>query len=219
MSSITENLQRILSELPEYVTLIAVSKSKPNKAIEEAYAAGHRHFGENKVQELQRKQPDLPEDIHWHFIGHLQRNKVRYMAPFVHMIHGVDSLRLAKEIDKRAEQNERITDILLQVHIAEESTKFGLSFDELKALVNSGELAGLEHICVRGLMGMATFTDDMDQVRREFRSLKNVFDRIGPSLPHCDTLSMGMSNDFKVAIEEGSTMVRIGSDIFGARNH
>lgn len=219
MSSISENLERIKSELPEHVTLVAVSKTKPNSALEEAYATGHRDFGENKVQELQDKQPALPQDIHWHFIGHLQRNKVKYMAPFVHLIHGVDSLRLAKEIDKRAGQNERKIDVLLQVHIAEESTKFGFDFDELTALIDSNDLAGLNHLRIRGLMGMATFTDDMGQVRREFKSLKSAFDQIKTSFADCDILSMGMSNDYKVAIEEGSTMVRIGTDIFGERNY
>jgi len=219
MSTIAKNLDRIKGELPGHVTLVAVSKTKSNSAVEEAYATGHHDFGENKVQELQKKQPALPDDIHWHFIGHLQRNKVKYMAPFVHLIHGVNSLRLAKEIDKRARQNERKINVLLQVHIAEESTKFGFDFDELKALVASNDLAGLEHLRIRGLMGMATYTDDMDQVRREFKSLKSAFDHIKTSFADCDILSMGMSNDYKVAIEEGSTMVRIGTDIFGERNY
>ena len=218
MSSITEKLLRIKAELPKHVTLIAVSKTKPNEAIEEAYGTGHREFGENKVQEIQSKVPALPEDIHWHFIGHLQRNKVKYIAPSVHLIHGVDSLRLAIEISKRAEQNARVIDVLLQVHIAEESTKFGFDFDELYALVESKELESLSGINIRGLMGMATFTEDKDQVRREFQKLKAGFDKIKTSFSNCDTLSMGMSNDYKIAIEEGSTMVRIGTDIFGGRS-
>ncbi len=218
MSSISDNLERIKSGLPGHVTLVAVSKTKPNEAIEEAYGAGHRDFGENKVQELQVKGPSLAKDIHWHFIGHLQRNKVKYIAPFVHLVHGVDTLRLAEEINKRAAQNNRVIDILLQVHIAEESTKFGLSVSELVELVESKALHSLERIRVRGLMGMATFTSDQDHVRREFKNLKTAFDQIKTSFPACDTLSMGMSNDYQIAIEEGSTMVRIGTDIFGSRN-
>ena len=218
MSSISDNLERIKSGLPGHVTLVAVSKTKPNEAIEEAYGAGHRDFGENKVQELQVKGPSLAKDIHWHFIGHLQRNKVKYIAPFVHLVHGVDTLRLAEEINKRAAQNNRVIDILLQVHIAEESTKFGLSVSELVELVESKALHSLERIRVRGLMGMATFTSDQDHVRREFKNLKTAFDQIKTSFPACDTLSMGMSNDYQIAIEEGSTMVHIGTDIFGSRN-
>ena len=218
MSSISDNLERIKSGLPGHVTLVAVSKTKPNEAIEEAYGAGHRDFGENKVQELQVKGPSLAKDIHWHYIGHLQRNKVKYIAPFVHLVHGVDSLRLAEEINKRAAQNDRVIDILLQVHIAEESTKFGLSVSELVELVESKALHSLERIRVRGLMGMATFTSDQDHVRREFKNLKTAFDQIKTSFPACDTLSMGMSKDYQIAIEEGSTMVRIGTDIFGSRN-
>ena len=218
MSSISDNLERIKSGLPGHVTLVAVSKTKPNEAIEEAYGAGHRDFGENKVQELQVKGPSLAKDIHWHYIGHLQRNKVKYIAPFVHLVHGVDSLRLAEEINKRAAQNDRVIDILLQVHIAEESTKFGLSVSELVELVESKALHSLERIRVRGLMGMATFTSGQDHVRREFKNLKTAFDQIKTSFPACDTLSMGMSNDYQIAIEEGSTMVRIGTDIFGSRN-
>ncbi|QTN39058.1 YggS family pyridoxal phosphate-dependent enzyme [Cryomorphaceae bacterium] len=218
MSFITENLERIKAGLPSHVTLVAVSKTKPNEAIEEAYGVGHRDFGENKVQELQVKGPALAKDILWHYIGHLQRNKVKYIAPFVHLVHGVDSLRLAEEINKRATQNDRVIDVLLQVHIAEESTKFGLSISELVELVESKSLHSLESLRIRGLMGMATFTSDQDQVRREFRSLKTAFDQIKTSFSACDTLSMGMSNDYQIAIEEGSTMVRIGTDIFGSRN-
>lgn len=218
MSSITDNLIRIKENLPAEVTLVAVSKTKPNEAIHEAYSIGHRDFGENKVQEIQSKEPELPKDIKWHFIGHLQRNKVKYIAPVVHLIHGVDSLRLAQEINKRASQNERIINILLQVHIAEESTKFGFGLDEVRAITSSEELNQLNNIRVRGLMGMATFTDDLDIVRREFKSLRSAFDQIKTSFSDCDTLSMGMSNDYKIAIEEGSTMVRIGTDIFGGRS-
>lgn len=218
MSSITNNLTRIKESLPAEVTLIAVSKTKPNEAIEEAYSTGHRDFGENKVQEIQSKEPELPKDIRWHFIGHLQRNKVKYIAPVVHLIHGVDSLRLAQEINKRAAQNERVIDILLQVHIAEESTKFGFGLDEIQAIAGSEELNQLSNVRVRGLMGMATFTDDQDLIRREFKTLRNAFDQIKTSFSNCDTLSMGMSNDYKIAIEEGSTMVRIGTDIFGGRS-
>lgn len=218
---IEENLNKILTEMPDGCTLVAVSKTKPNAAILEAYDAGHRDFGENKVQELTQKAEELPDDINWHMIGHLQRNKVKYLAPFVHLIHGVDSFRLLKEINKQGKKNERVLDCLLQIHIAEEDTKFGLDKAELLEILESEAFAEMENIRIRGLMGMATFTEDQEQVRREFRHLKGLYEEISDMqhpLLRIDTLSMGMSGDFEIAIEEGSNMVRIGSAIFGARN-
>lgn len=215
MSEIKENLKAFKEQLPAHVTLVAVSKTKPNSDIMEAYEAGHRDFGENKVQELVAKQEDLPDDIRWHMIGHLQRNKVKYLVDFVHLIHGVDSMRLLKEINKRAGKAGKRVDCLLQIHIAEESSKFGLDEEELQEIVES--IDTFEHVRVRGLMGMATFTDDNVQVLREFRYLRRLYDDLKYKLPKIDTLSMGMSGDYELALEEGSTMVRIGSSIFGAR--
>lgn len=219
MMSIPDNLNKIKSELPENVTLVAVSKTKPNEAILEAYHAGQRVFGENKVQEMVQKWEELPKDIQWHMIGHLQRNKVKYMAEFVSLIHGVDSTRLLKEIDKQAKKHDRVIPCLLQIHIAEEDTKFGLDEKELNELIDSDAFKAMENIKIVGLMGMATFTDNKDQVRKEFARLKSIFDTLKNKLPHISTLSMGMSGDYTIAIEEGSTMVRIGSSIFGARNY
>ncbi len=216
--SIAENLREIIAELPANVTLVAVSKTKPESDILEAYESGHRDFGENKVQELVAKTDKLPGDIRWHLIGHLQRNKVKYIADFVSLIHGVDSLRLLKEINKRAGQAGRVVDCLLQMHIAEESTKFGLDRDELRDILENNLQEQFPHVRIRGLMGMATFTDDQDQVKREFDMLKSLFDQWRPGLVDFDILSMGMSGDYKIAIDSGSTMVRIGSSIFGARN-
>jgi len=217
--SVKDNLTKITSELPEGVTLVAVSKTKPNEDILEAYEAGQRIFGENKVQEMVQKWEDLPKDIEWHMIGHVQRNKVKYMAEFVSLIHGVDSPRLLKEINKQAKKHDRVIPCLLQIHIAEEDTKFGLDEKELNELVDSDEFKTMEHIKIVGLMGMATFTEDMDQVRREFAQLKSLYDHLKAKLTDINILSMGMSGDYTVAIEEGSTMVRIGSSIFGARNY
>ncbi len=217
--SVKDNLTKIKSELPEGVTLVAVSKTKPNEDIMEAYEAGQRIFGENKVQEMVQKWEDLPKDIEWHMIGHVQRNKVKYMAEFVSLIHGVDSPRLLKEINKQAKKQDRVIPCLLQIHIAEEDTKFGLDKAELHELIDSEEFKALEHIKIVGLMGMATFTDDMNQVRREFAQLKSMYDDLKTKLTDINILSMGMSGDYTVAIEEGSTMVRIGSSIFGARNY
>ncbi|MCW5516551.1 YggS family pyridoxal phosphate-dependent enzyme [Muriicola sp. Z0-33] len=213
--SIKENLEKIRESLPKEVTLVAVSKTKTNEEILEAYAAGQRIFGENKVQELTRKWELLPEDIEWHMIGHLQRNKVKYMAPYVALVHGVDSLRLLKEIDKQAKKENRIIPCLLQMHIAEEDTKFGLNEIELDEILGYEHL---EHVKIMGLMGMATFTTDEQQIRKEFRKLKAYYERLKEKLPQANILSMGMSGDYEIAIEEGSTMVRIGSSIFGARN-
>jgi pyridoxal phosphate enzyme (YggS family) len=202
--------------------LIAVSKTKPNTDIMEAYGVGQRAFGENKVQDLAQKAEELPKDIEWHMIGHLQRNKVKYLAPFVSLIHGVDSLRLLKEINKQALKHERVIDCLLQVHIADEETKFGFSAAEALELVQSDEFKGLNNIRIIGLMGMATNTEDMEKVRAEFRSLKHLADEMRPFENEqllMQELSMGMTNDFKIACEEGSTMIRVGSAIFGARNY
>ncbi|WP_150451675.1 YggS family pyridoxal phosphate-dependent enzyme [Arenibacter lacus] len=216
--SIKSNLIKIKESLPAHVTLVAVTKTKSVADIQEAYDAGHRIFGENKVQEMTEKWESLPKDIEWHMIGHLQRNKVKYMAPYVSLVHGVDSLRLLKEINKRAKQNDRVIPCLLQVHIAEESSKFGFDENELIDLISSGNLESLEHIEIKGLMGMATFTVDTQQISKEFRTLKKLFDRAKTYLPNLKEISMGMSGDYKIAIEEGSTMVRLGSSIFGARN-
>ncbi len=218
----SKNIEKIKSELPEHVRLIAISKTKPLKDIMEAYNSGHRVFGENKVQEIISKQPELPGDIEWHFVGHLQSNKVKYLAGFVGLIHSVDKLKLLKEINKRAKNEERVIDCLLQFHIAEEESKFGLDLEEAKDLINSQVFPELKNIRIVGVMGMATFTDNEDQVRKEFRSLKNTFDFLKenyfPAQAHFKEISMGMTNDYKIAIEEGSTMVRIGSAIFGDRN-
>lgn len=211
---ITSNLKAIQTSLPKEVTLVAVSKTKSNAEILEAYQAGQRIFGENKVQELAQKAEELPKDIAWHMIGNLQTNKVKFIAPFVSLIHGVDSLKLLKEINKRALQNNRIIDCLLQVHIASESTKFGYGITEVINALN--EAKQFTNIKIVGLMGMATFTDDTQQITQEFKSLKTVFERVKNE--HISTLSMGMSGDYQLAIEQGSTMIRVGSAIFGHRN-
>lgn len=218
--SVKENLHKIKSELPSHVILIAVSKTKPNNLIQEAYDAGQHDFGENYVQELADKHMQLPEDIRWHFIGHLQSNKVKYIAPFVYLIHGVDSLKLLEEINKQGKKHNRIINCLLQVYIANEETKFGLSFDECESILNSEIVSKLENIKICGIMAMATNTEDETQIRKEFKSLKEFHSEIeknsGIKLP---ILSFGMSSDYKIAIEEGSTMLRIGSSIFGERNY
>ena len=220
---IAENLQKIREKIPEPVTLVAVSKTKPDEIILEAYQAGHRDFGENKVQDLAAKQERLPADIRWHMIGHLQSNKVKYLASFVHMIHGVDSLKLLSVINKEAAKHERVIDCLLQVHIAMEDTKFGLSEEELMRLLDSEAFKELNHIRIRGLMGMATYTENSNQIREEFRHLKRIFDRLKDERfsgqDSFDQLSSGMSGDYTLAIEEGSNLVRIGSLIFGPRNY
>lgn len=202
--------------------LVAVSKTKPIEDLREAYDAGIRDFGENKVQEIQEKQPLLPADVLWHMIGHLQSNKVKYIAPFVHLIHGVDSFKLLQEINKQGKKIDRVIPCLLQVHIAEEETKFGFDKAELDEMLNSKEFQELTHIRIAGLMGMATFTENQDQVRKEFRGLKQLFEdlktRTLPDFVELKEISMGMSGDYLIAQEEGSTMVRIGSAIFGRRN-
>lgn len=217
--AIKENIQEILSSIPKSVTLVAVSKTKPEEDLQEAYDAGQRVFGENKIQEMTQKWENLPKDIQWHMIGHVQTNKVKYMAEYVSLVHGVDSLKLLKEINKQAKKHDRVVDCLLQMHIAEEDTKFGLDVAELKDLLSSETFGKLQNIKVVGLMGMATFTEDKNQIRREFKNLKTHFDQLKETIPKIDTLSMGMSGDYQIAIEEGSTMIRIGSSIFGQRNY
>ena len=213
---ISENLKSILSKLPKSVILVAVSKTKPNEAIMEAYDAGQRVFGENKVQDMVAKSEELPSDIQWHMIGHLQTNKVKFIAPFVSLIHGVDSLKLIKEIDKRAAQNNRIIECLLQIRIAEEETKFGLSDSEAFQVLESAK--HYKNVRITGLMGMATNTIDKSMLRNEFTYLKALFLKCQSVSQDMQIVSMGMSSDYEIAIEQGSTMVRVGSAIFGQRN-
>lgn len=206
---------------PKNVTLVAVSKTKPNEAILEMYHEGQRVFGENKVQEITTKYEALPKDIEWHLIGHLQTNKVKYIAPFVRMIHSIDSLKLLQEVNKQAKRNDRTIDCLLQMHIAKEDTKFGLDNAEVKALLESEAYKSFENIRIVGVMGMATFTDDEEQVRQEFKTLKYIFENLKLAYfqnnDAFSEISMGMSGDFEIAIEEGSTIVRVGSLLFGNR--
>ncbi len=219
---IKENLKNIQQHIPNHVTLVAVSKTKPIVDIQEAYDAGQRVFGENKVQEMVTKYDELPKDIEWHMIGHLQRNKVKYMAHFVNLIHGVDSFKTLQEINKQAKKHNRVINCLLQARIAEEETKFGLSFDDIQQIVNDENFSELTNIKVVGLMGMATFTDNQEQLRNEFSSLSSFFNSIKSTVKNnfeLEILSMGMSGDYQLAIDCGSTMVRIGSSIFGARNY
>jgi pyridoxal phosphate enzyme (YggS family) len=220
--SITDNIKRLKKETDTvHVTLIAVSKTKPVEELQEAYDAGQRFFGENTVQELVEKQELLPKDIEWHLIGHLQTNKVKYIAPFISMVQSADSLKLLQEVDKHAAKNNRVIDCLLQIYIADEETKFGLGFDEAVELLRAPEFEALQHIRIRGLMGIATNTDNEKQVKDEYYELKTFFDGIKQSYfrkeESFDILSMGMSVDYKIAIEQGSNMVRLGSTIFGGR--
>ena len=214
---IAQNLTEIKLQLPAHVTLVAVSKTKPVADLMEAYHAGQRIFGENYVQELVEKYEALPKDIQWHFIGHLQSRKVKQLAPFVSLIHGVDSFKLLQEINKQAANNNRIIDCLLQIHIADEETKFGLDEEELNDILTSDDFKNLENIRIVGLMGMATFTENQNQIEKEFNQLKTIFDKLRTQNSELKTLSMGMSGDFPLAISCGSTMVRIGSSIFGSR--
>ena len=218
---VQENLQNLKSKIPAGITLVAVSKTHPPEIIMEAYRAGHRVFGESKAQEMLPKQEALPKDIKWHMIGHLQSNKVKYVAPFVALIHSVDSLKLLKIINKEGKKNNRIIPCLLQIHIAEESNKFGLSFDECCQLLDSESYQNMHHVEISGVMGMATFTDDNEQIIQEFKNLKHYFqqlkDRYFEHDEHFIEVSMGMSDDYPLGIAEGSTMVRIGSAIFGSR--
>lgn len=216
--SIQQNYQAILSQLPENVKLVAVSKNHPSEKIKEVYDLGQRAFGENKVQELLEKQPVLPNDIEWHLIGHLQTNKVKYIAGFISMIESIDSEKLLKEVDKEALKNNRKINVLLQVKIAKEETKFGLTVDETKDIFNKYLNGNYPNIEIKGLMGMASFVDDETQIREEFSILKNLFDELSELKP-LETLSMGMSGDFPLAIDCGSNSVRVGSAIFGERNY
>ena len=225
---IAQNIKQIQSQIPNAVKLVAVSKTKPIADLEEAYAVGQRDFGENKVQELSEKYERLPKDIRWHFIGHLQTNKVKYIAPFVHLVHSVDSFKLLKELDKEAKKNNRIIDCLLEFFIAEEDTKFGLDLQEAEQIL-SEIFVGAEHILppqnvrICGVMGMATFTNNTEQIRREFQSLHRIFQTLKSKYfsdkPYFREISMGMSDDYTIAIEEGSTIIRVGSTIFGNRNY
>jgi PLP dependent protein len=217
--SIAQNLLKIKFEIPSTVILVAVSKTKPVSDLIEAYDAGQRIFGENKIQEMTEKWEAMPKDIQWHMIGHVQTNKVKFMAEYVNLIHGVDSLKLLEEINKQAKKHNRIIDCLLQMHIAKEETKFGLNEQELNEILNSEAFQNLKNIQIVGLMGMATFTDNQSQIKKEFQNLKRIFDDLKSTdaLQCISTLSMGMSGDYQLAIACGSTMVRIGSSIFGSR--
>lgn len=222
--SIKSNLDSVIKSFPNpSCTLIAVSKTKPLEDLREAYEAGIRDFGENKVQEIQAKQPEMPADTRWHMIGHLQSNKIKYIAPFVHLIHGVDSFKLLKEIDKQGKKIDRTIPVLLQMHIAKEESKFGFYRAELEEMLDSTDFASLSHVKIEGLMGMATFTENQELIRQEFHGLKQLFEELKsralPEFMEMNELSMGMSGDYQIAQEEGSTMVRIGSAIFGARNY
>lgn len=215
---IKERLVELKSLLPKTVSLVAVSKTKPVTDLMQAYDAGQRIFGENKVKEMTEKYQQMPKDIQWHMIGHLQRNKVKYMAEFVELIHGVDSLKLLTEIDKQAKKHSRVINCLLQIKIATEDTKFGLTKEDAIALLNSDQFQDLKHIHISGVMGMASFTNDKKQVKTEFENLKNTFDTLKKNQPEMEIISMGMSGDYQLAISCGSTMIRVGSHIFGARN-
>ena len=214
---IGKNIASLLDKLPPTVELVAVSKTKSNEEILEAYKAGQRKFGENKIQDMTRKYEILPKDIQWHMIGHVQSNKVKYMAPYVSLIHGVDSIKLLKEINKQAQKNNRIIDCLLQIHIATEESKYGLSVQESQQAIKIAK--ELPHLRIKGLMGMASFTEDQKQIEREFAGLKSLYDKYKEQKIPLKVLSMGMSGDFLIAIEQGSNMIRVGSKIFGPRNY
>ena len=217
--SIKQNLNQIQATLPKHVTLVAVSKTKSVTDLMEAYNAGQRIFGENKIQEMADKFQEMPKDIKWHMIGHVQTNKVKYMAEFVDLIHGVESFKLLKEINKQAKKHDRVIDCLLQIKIASEDSKFGMSIPDATALLASEDFSALKNINVIGVMGMATFTEDQNQIKQEFDLLKSTFDSLQKTHPKLKTISMGMSGDYQLAIDCGSTMVRVGSSIFGARNY
>lgn len=217
--TISENLKNFKNKLPSNVKLVAVSKTKPVTDLLEAYNAGQRIFGENKIQEMETKWQEMPKDIQWHMIGHVQRNKVKYMAPFVSLIHAVDSLKLLKEINKEAEKNGRTINCLLQLKIAEEDSKFGIDEMDAEKLLASEEIKKLQNVKIVGLMGMATFTDDEKQISEEFQKLNKIYNQFRIQNSEFRILSMGMSGDYKIAIENGSTMVRVGSAIFGERNY
>lgn len=217
--SISENLQNIKSSLPEHVTLVAVSKTKPISDLMEAYNSGQRIFGENKIQEMVEKHERMPKDINWHMIGHVQRNKVKYMAPFVSLIHGIENFKVLEEVEKQAAKHNRVIDCLFQIKIAQENSKFGMSANDAKTILTSDSFKVLKHINVIGIMGMATFTDNQDQIQTEFKKLKNTFNDLKLINPNLETISMGMSGDYELGITCGSNMVRIGSSIFGERNY
>ncbi|MDC3274778.1 YggS family pyridoxal phosphate-dependent enzyme [Flavobacteriaceae bacterium] len=217
--SIKKQLQELKSVLPKQVTLVAVSKTKPVQDLMKAYDVGQRIFGENKVQEMVEKYQQMPKDIEWHMIGHVQRNKVKHMAPFVDLIHGVDSLKLLSEINKQALKNNRCINGLLQIKIAAEDSKFGMTKNDAIQLMKSSEFKNLKNIKIKGVMGMATFTDDQNKIRKEFETLKSTFSELKSIEDSMHIISMGMSGDYPLAIECGSTMIRVGSHIFGARNY
>ena len=223
MGSIAENIFDIRKKLPEQVKLIAVSKYKPESDLLQAYEAGQRVFGENKAQEMTEKHEHLPKDIEWHFIGHLQTNKIKYIIPFVSLIHSIDSENLLEAVNKEAKKHELVVDCLLQFHIANEETKFGLNLEEAEALLKSDAFKQMENVRICGVMGMATFTDDEAEIRKEFHQLKMIFDTLRQNhfagQPQFKEISMGMSDDYPIAIEEGATLVRVGSKIFGVRNY
>ncbi|WP_025742128.1 YggS family pyridoxal phosphate-dependent enzyme [Aquimarina pacifica] len=219
MNSIKENLLKITQSVPQEVTLVAVSKTKPISDLMIAYNAGQRIFGENKIQEMAEKWEAMPKDISWHMIGHVQTNKVKYMASFVSLVHAVDSLKLLKEINKQAKKHNRTINCLLQIKIASEESKFGLNEQEAKTILTSEEVKELTNVHIQGLMGMATFTDNKQQIKNEFAKIAKLFEELKPKHPQLTTLSIGMSGDYEIAIDSGSTMVRIGSSIFGVRNY
>ena len=223
MIMIKENLEKIRATLPETVTLVAVSKTKPVTDIQEAYDAGHRAFGENYPQEMRDKHEVLPQDIQWHFIGHLQTNKIKYIIPYVTLIHSIDSANLLDAVNKEAKKHDRVVDCLLQFHIAMEETKFGLDLNEARQLLDSESFKAMENVRICGVMGMATFTDDEAEIHKEFKHLKSIFDTLKHDYfadqPLFKEISMGMSEDYLIAIEEGATMIRVGSKIFGARHY
>ncbi|TXK74326.1 YggS family pyridoxal phosphate-dependent enzyme [Mesonia sp. HuA40] len=219
MSNISANLNKVLSELPKHVQLVAVSKTKSEQEILQAYEAGQRIFGENKIQEMTDKQANLPSDIQWHMIGHVQTNKVKYMAPYVQLIHGVHKMKLLKEINKEAKKNERVIDCLLQIKIAEEDTKYGMDLATAEEILSGDVYTQMKNVKIVGLMGMATFTEDTQQIHKEFEYLSQAFNQLKLQHPELKILSMGMSGDYKIALEHQSNMLRIGSAIFGARNY
>lgn len=217
--SISENIERIKAEIPSEATLVAISKTKPEKDILEAYETGHRIFGENKIQEMTEKWENLPKDIEWHMVGHVQRNKVKYMAPYVSLVHAVDRLKLLKELEKEAAKNERKIKCLLQIKIAEEESKFGIDVDEARSILESDSYRKMTHVEIVGLMGMATLTEDETQIEQEFSFLNTTFEALRKEHPSLRILSMGMSGDYRIAVRNGSNMIRIGSAIFGERNY
>ena len=217
--SIQNSLSQIKKQLPSHVTLVAVSKTKPVKDLMEAYNAGQRIFGENKIQEMAEKQQQMPKDIQWHMIGNVQRNKVKYMASFVDLVHGVDSLKLLNEINKQAAKHQRVINCLLQLKIAQEDTKFGMTSKEAHEILSSEHFKSLKNIAIVGVMGMASFTEDTSQIKEEFTLLKSNFDSLKNTEENLKVVSMGMSGDYPLAIENGSTMIRVGSRIFGTRNY